>query len=62
MGWTAEPKKLLDLVSKNVKSINLQHGNDIFKSLDDLSYYKEGSAIINEIGNVILNGIPLGNG
>ena len=53
---------ILKLVEKHVVSVDLTHANGAkFKSLDDLGYYKEGSEIVNELGMVVLNGIPLGN-
>lgn len=55
-------KKVIDLVIKHVKSVSLQYGEEKITDLDELSYYKEGTELINGISAIIIQGIPLGNG
>lgn len=59
-----EALKVLDLVEKHVKAVDLVRSADglEFKSLEDLGYDSDGSELINEIGRVILGGTRLGNG
>lgn len=52
---------LINLVEKRVVSVNLKIGKESITSLDELSYYKEGSDIINDLGKVMISGISLGN-
>ena len=55
--------KMIELVEKQVESVELTHDSgEVITSLDDLSYSREGSLLINEIGKTIMGGIPLGNG
>ena len=54
--------KMIELVEKQVKAVNLKHEvGGVFTSIEDLSYNQEGSAVINELGKAILGGISLGN-
>jgi len=59
---TAEKKTeyLFTLVDKHVKGFSAELNGEKFESLDELGLYKEGSELINHIGQVILSGIPLG--
>jgi len=52
--------KMFEIVESRVKEVKMKYGNEEFNSLDELSYYSEGSLIINECGKIILQGIPLG--
>ena len=55
---------MMKLVQKHVKSVDLKHKktDEKITDLDELSYYREGSGIINEIGRLVVGGIPMGNG
>jgi len=53
--------EIIALVAKRVKSVDVKAGDIEIKSLDELGYYKEGSDIINDIGRLVMQGIPLGN-
>jgi len=53
--------KVIELVEKQVKSVDLSYGDEVFKDLDSLGYSREGMDVINQLGNVIMGGIPLGN-
>jgi hypothetical protein len=50
-------------VEKRIKSVNLnlKNTNEKITTFEELGYYQQGSAIINEIGRFIISGIPLGN-
>jgi len=54
---------LIKETKKRIKSIKLEAKGqtDKIESFDDLSYYKEGADIINDIGRMMVNGFPLGN-
>lgn len=52
--------QLLEKMETLVTSVSLKYGDVEFNSLDDLSYYKEGQAIINEVIAVLMNGMTLG--
>ncbi|RLC38721.1 hypothetical protein DRH27_01580 [Candidatus Falkowbacteria bacterium] len=54
--------KLIDLVEKHVKTVNLKCGELEIKTVDDLGYSKEGTELINNMSTIIIQGIPLGNG
>lgn len=53
--------QMINLVEKHVVKVDLKSGGDKFVSLDDLGYCKEGTELINSIGTIIVQGIPLGN-
>ena len=54
--------KIIEVAEKHVVSVDLIRLSDQveFKCFDDLSYDKDGSLLINELGNVILSGVKLG--
>jgi len=55
--------QIISLVEKYTLEVKLSHKElkESINNLDELSYYKEGTAIINDIGKTILNGISLNN-
>ena len=54
--------KVVEIAEKHIVSVNLTRIEDQaqFLSIDDLQYDKDGADLINEIGNVILSGMPVG--
>jgi hypothetical protein len=57
-------ERMIDIVGSHVVNLDLKHkeSGKVFKSLQELDIYKEGSELIGEIGNVLLSGVSLGNG
>jgi len=55
-------KKVLETVEKHVKSIELQSEEHslVITDMDDLGSYMEGTEIINQLGQLLMQGIPLG--
>lgn len=53
--------KLIEVAEKHVKEIDLVRKDDQmeFKTFEDLEYDKDGSEVINEIANSILEGVRL---
>jgi hypothetical protein len=53
---------LLELVKKNVKSVDVTHkdADAKFASIEELGFYLEGSKLINQVGKAILSGPKLG--
>lgn len=56
--------KMIQIVEKNVLSVELTHEPSCqkFSSIDELEVYQEGTELINELGQTILGGVKLGNG
>ena len=52
--------KMVEIAELHIKRFNLTRNGEYITSVDDLQYDKEGSDLLNEIGNVILSGIPMG--
>lgn len=54
-------KDMLELVKKYTKKINLTHteSKTKFTDLSELGQYSEGIAVINHVGRMIINGVPL---
>lgn len=52
--------KLYAEMEKRVKSVNLKYGEVEFKSLDDLGYYAESQAVIQELQAILTGGMSLG--
>jgi TATA-binding protein-associated factor Taf7 len=48
---------------KKIKSVNVKHikREKTFSSIDELTCYKEGTAVLYTVGHYVMNGIPLGN-
>lgn len=52
--------KMLDIAKTHVVSIDLACEGMKLNSLEELSYFAEGTEMINELAGVVLSGIPLG--
>jgi len=52
---------MIGLVEKRVKKVDLKFGETQISDLGELGYYEEGAAVINDIGCLLMRGIPLGN-
>lgn len=55
--------KLYNVIEKCLLSIDLKiKGQDgVIKDLETLEYYAEGVKVINQLGELLVQGIPLGN-
>lgn len=53
-------EKIFDIAAKYCKDVNLVYEETELSSIDDLSYFQEGSEVIQHIGNIIINGVSLG--
>jgi len=47
-------------LTEHIESIDVKFGEHEFKTLEDLGYTKEGSALIMELGMMVIQGISLG--
>ena len=52
--------KMFEVVEKRVKKVEIELDTQKINSLDELSYYQQGALIINELGQILIQGIPLG--
>lgn len=53
-------EKMLEKFSTLVLKVDLKYGDQEFSDLEELSYYKEGQEVINELQNVLTTGLSLG--
>jgi hypothetical protein len=51
---------LYDLAVKHLVSFKVELENQMFDSLDELEYYKEGSEFIQSVGLAVVTGVSLG--
>lgn len=51
---------LADKIEQFVVAVDLKCGKHNFSSIEDLSYYAEGSEVVNELIAVLMNGMSLG--
>jgi len=51
---------MFNLCEKHTKKVDLKLKEKPITSLEDLGYYAEGAAIIQDLGNVLVQGIPVG--
>jgi len=51
--------KIVDLVEKSVKEVSLSYGDFEIKSFEDLGYFSAGVEMINQLGVIVMQGIPL---
>lgn len=51
---------LIDAVKSHIATIDLKFAGEVFKTVDDLDYFKEGTDLLTEISQVLINGISLG--
>lgn len=51
---------LIDAVKEHIAVIDLKFGEETFKSPDELDYFAEGTELLTEIGQILINGISLG--
>jgi hypothetical protein len=53
-------KRMISSVKERVKNVDLIYGGEAITDFDELSYYEEGAALINELGAMLTKGARLG--